>query len=428
MKCNMIQFCLAFVCVGLIQTDSFAQTTGKTFGNDVTFVSPPHLRIVSDDSVNGKPEFDYFLLSKVKLSGFYDISGGLQGLESFPVDQIDVWGTDNANRFSMTMRQTQIRLRGQSEIALGTLIGYIEGDFGYNALRLRHAWVDFEFIHFGQDWSFFGDKDIWPNTLDWESPSPGVWNRTTELIFYFPVAGDDRVDIGLGAPTSGYYANTDYTPVFNWSLQKLPDVIAAYKLTAPFGHLRVTAVFRNLSYKADILEKSVRGYGATFSGLIKTSDVLPNSIQFQFIAGAGIARYVSSFANYNYDVLPTGSGEMESATTISGWAAYEHYLSKQWHFNLIGGFTLFRTDTVNRYTIPRTAYIVTDGKISLDMLYGTANLMYDPIPNMVFGLEYNFGFKNASHKGMITTPSGVVSTLEQSRPAHRISFGFFFDF
>jgi len=167
-------------CLVLFAMDqATAQTSGKTFGNEVTFVTPPNLRLVSTEKLNGKPLFDYFILVKAKLNGIYDISGGLQDYETFNVGQIDVWGSDNTQRFWMDMHQTQIRFRGQRETEMGTFIGYLEGDFwgGNKHFRLRHAWVDFKFIHFGQDWSFFGDKDIWPNVLDWDGPPSGVWHR-----------------------------------------------------------------------------------------------------------------------------------------------------------------------------------------------------------------------------------------------------------
>jgi len=208
----------------------------------------------------------------------------------------------------------------------------------------------------------------------------------------------------------------------------MPDVIAAWKQTTSFGHIRATAIFRNLTYTSGTDIRSVPGYGATVSGLIKTSSVLPNTLQFQFVAGAGIGTYLASFGGYNFDAAPNAKGEIETVPTVGGWAAYEHYLSKKWHFNLIGGLSLFRTHEIAAYGIPGPGYTAVDSKISLDMLYGLVNLMFDPVPNLILGIEYNYGYKRSTHTGTITTPTAVVSSIDQSRPAHRISFGMFFDF
>jgi len=407
-----------------------AQTTGKTFGNEVTFVTPPNLRLVSTEMVNGKPAFDYFILIKAKLNGIYDISGGLQGYETFNVGQIDVWGSDNTQRLWMDMHQTQIRFRGQRETEMGTFIGYLEGDFwgGSKHFRLRHAWVDFKFIHFGQDWSFFGDKDIWPNVLDWDGPPSGVWHRAPELKFYFDVLPKSRLEFGLSTPGPQIILNSDIDASVTSANQRWPDVIVAWKQTTGFGHLRATAIFRSLMYTSKNDRRAVPAYGATVSGYVKTSSELPNSLQFQVVGGTGIATYLASYDGYNFDAAPNGNGELKAIPTFGGWAAYEHYLSKQWHFNLIGGWSNFRAHEIDAYMIPGPDYTATDSKISLDMLYGLVNIMYDPVPNLIFGLEYNYGYKSSKHEGSIITSAGPVAEVSQSRPAHRISFGMFFDF
>ncbi len=409
-----------------------AQTNmGQTYGNKVTFVTPPNLRLVSSDSINGKPSFDYFILVKAKLNGVYDISGGLQNYETFNVGQIDVWGTDNTNRFWMDMHQTQLRFRGQRETDMGTLIGYLEGDFwaGNKTFRVRHAWVDFKFIHFGQDWSFFGDKDIWPNVLDWDGPPSGVWRRAPELKFYFPVTNAARVEVGLGTPNADIWFSGDLDTAVSPAYQSMPDVIGAYRLETSFGHLRATAIYRSLRYTGANGVEAFPGYGATVSGLVKTSSTMPNTLQFQVVGGAGISTYLASFGGYQFDAIPNAKGQVEAVPTLGGWAAYEHYFSKQWHINLIGGFSYFRTPEIADYTIKTPGYEATNSKIDLDMLYGLVNLMYDPVPNLIFGLEYNYGYKQSNHRGNITVaPGDVAQTVSQSRPAHRISFGVFFDF
>ncbi len=422
---------IVFCCLVICALDSaVAQTSGMTFGNEVTFVTPPNLRLVSRDSINGRPAFDFFLLVKAKLNGIYDINGGLQDYETFNVGQIDVWGSDNTQRFWMDMHQTQIRFRGQRETEMGTFIGYVEGDFwgGNKHFRLRHAWVDFKFIHFGQDWSFFGDKDIWPNVLDWDGPPSGVWHRAPELKFYFDLMPTSRLEFGLSTPGPQIMFNSDIDQSVTSANQRWPDLIAAWKQTTGFGHLRATAVFRSLMYTSKTDRRAVPGYGATVSGYVKTSSELPNSFQFQVVGGSGIATYLASYDGYNFDAAPNGNGEIKAIPTLGGWAAYEHYLSTHWHFNLIGGWSNFRSHAIDAYSIPGPGYTATDSKISLDMLYGLVNIMYDPVPNLIFGLEYNYGYKSSKHEGSIATSSGLVTELSQSRSAHRISFGVFFDF
>jgi hypothetical protein len=331
----------------------------------------------------------------------------------------------------MDMHQSQIRFRGQRETELGTLIGYLEGDFwaGNKQFRLRHAWVDFRFIHFGQDWSFFGDKDIWPNVLDWDGPPSGVWRRAPELKFYFPVGDASRVEFGVGTPSADIFLSTDLDTSVSTADQAMPDIIAAYKIGTSFGHVRATAIYRSLRYTGANGVESVPGYGATVSGLVKTSSTLPNTLQFQFVGGTGISTYLASFGGYQFDAIPNARGQVEAVPTLGGWVAYEHYFSKKWHLNLIGGFSAFRTPEIADYTITQPGYTAVNSTIDLDMLYGLVNLMFDPVPNLIFGVEYNYGYKRSTHNGAITVaPGDVQQQVAASRPAHRISFGVFFDF
>jgi len=421
------------MCVVLTHTPGLAQqvetTTGKTFGNEIVFETPPFFHLVSRDSVNGKPAFDYFLLVKAKLNGIYDITGGLQGFETFNVGQIDVWDSADTQRFWMDMHQSQLRFRGQRETEKGTFIGYMEGDFwgGSQRFRLRHLWVDYKFIHFGQDWSFFGDKDVWPNVFDWDGPPSGVWRRAPELKFYFGESSS-VFEFGIGQPDAQVLFNNDVDETVQAADQRFPDVIGAWKRNTSFGHIRVTGIVRGLKYSSAGDQRTVPGYGATVSGYVSTSQEANNSFQFQFVGGEGIATYLASFGGYNYDAAPDGSGEIKAIPTFGGWAAYEHYFNEQWHTNLVGGFSTFQSHAIDSYTIPGPDFIAEDSEIRLRHGYGLVNLMYDPVPALVFGVEWNVGYKESVHEGTITTGEGTVGRVEASRWAQRISFGLFFDF
>ena len=405
-------------------------SSGKTFGTEVVFVDEPHFKLVSDELVNGRPKYDYFLYVKAKLNGVYDISGGLQDQETFNVGRIDVWGTDDSNRFWMDMHQSQIRLRGQNETAGGTVTGYLEGDFwgGSKGFRLRHLWVEYKFIHFGQDWSFFGDKEIWPNVFEWDGPPSGVWRREPELRFIFKQDSGWQYEFGVANPGAEITFNADIDPAIEAANQSAPDFIAALNKTTNSGHFRMTGIYRDLKYKHLGAEESVAGYGATFSGYIGTGKDGKNPIQFQVVGGQGIATYLVSFSGLNYDALPNGNGDLEAVPVYGGWASYEHWFTDQWHGNLVAGFSQFASNEIDAYEIPGPGYVAENGEVELSYNYALVNLMYDWLPNLSLGVEYNWGNKDVLHTGNISTDDGTVDRIEKDRSAQRISFGLFFNF
>ena len=54
--------------------------------------------------------------------------------------------------------------------------------------------------------------------------------------------------------------------------------------------------------------------------------------------------------------------------------------------------------------------------------------MWTAEPPLTFGVEWNVGRKTNKYDGTIDTGTEVVSSLDKSRDAQRISFGLFFDF
>ncbi len=413
----------------LAQSNEF--NSGKTFGYEVEFTEPPHFRLTSDEEVNGKPLFDYFILVKAKLNGYYDF-GQLPDNETFNVGKIDVWGNDAPHQFGLDMHQSQIRFRGERQTNNGTVVGYFEFDAwgGNNHLRLRHMWVQYRFIQFGQDWSMFGDKEIWPNVFDWDGPPSGIWRREPELRLYKENDNGMRVELGAAKPLAQITFSTDFDTTVTNSNQNIPDIIGALNRKTSWGHFRFTAIYRNLQYTAKETVQHTHGYGATFSTYIKTNKIYSNPIQLQLVAGTGIASYVVSFEGLNYDAAPDGDGNIRTIPTIGGWISYEHWLNNKWHANGVFGYSWFKTHSINEYNIPGPGYHAEDSRIRLDHLYVLTNLMFDPTDNLTFGVEYNYGVKQTAHSGHLTDESTTEEkdAIDKSRSASRISFGVFFNF
>jgi hypothetical protein len=425
---------------GIFYAQPSEESTGKTLNSDaVVFNAPPHFRVTSKDSVKGKPLYDYFLLVKAKLNGAYDINGGMYE-ETFNAGKIPVWGDDDQKRFWMDMHQTQIRFRGQSETEHGTYTAYLEGDFwgGSKHFRLRHAWFEYKFAdlgndwsfvgHIGQDWSFFGDKEVWPNVMEWDGPSSGVWRREPELRFWFERNSGLRLEFGVANPGAEIYFDPAIDSSLTEAQQPLPDFIGAINQKFSFGHLRVTGIYRALTYQDNNDTRSVPGYGATFSGYIKTNDKTQNPVQFQFVGGQGIATYLVSFSGMNYDALPNAVGDMKAVEAFGGWASYEHWLSEKWHANIVLGYTKFESNEINQFTINTPGYLALNSTAGTEVQYLLLNIMWDPIPSIVLGIEWNYGKRTDIYDGRIVTPGGVETHVEQSRSANRISFGAFFNF
>ena len=135
-----------------------------------------------------------------------------------------------------------------------------------------------------------------------------------------------------------------------------------------------------------------------------------------------------SFSGLNYDAAPDGDGNMKAIPAWGGWASYEHWFSEKWHGNLVAGYQQFDTHQIDYYEIPGPGYSATDSEITAKHYYGLVNVMWDWLPNLILGAEYNYGYKDTFHVGNIDTGEEVLARLEKGRTAQRISFGIFFNF
>ncbi|MGL1886274.1 MAG: hypothetical protein OCD76_07145 [Reichenbachiella sp.] len=406
-------------------------SSGKTFDTEIIeFEKAPILKWRSDEQLNDKPLWEGFVLVKAKLNGRYDIKGGLQEEETFNVGQIDVWGSDDRKNFAMDMHQTQLRIWSKRKTATGDFVGYLEGDFwgGDGHFRLRTAWFDYKFLHVGQDWSFFGDKQIWPNVLDWDGPPSGVWRRAPQIKFYFKNENKWHYEIGIENPGSEFRFNEEIDANISDTYPTMPDFIGAIKKEFWTGYMRLSAIYRNLNYEINGTNQVEHGYGASLSAIFKPFEGKNDLIQFQLVGGRGISSYLASFGGRNYDGIPTGNGEVSLVPAVGAWVSYEYWFNDQWHSNIVLGYSDFVTDDISSMTIGPGDISATNTKVALDHNYIVINLMYNPTPGLSLGIEYNLGNRQMAYEGDISTPEGNLSSIEKSRNAQRIGFGAFFDF
>ncbi len=389
----------------------------------------PLLSIKSKDSVNGQPQLSGSLGTHMKLNGYYDVFGGLQNNDTFNVGFIDVFGTDDTKSFNMDMYQTQIKLQGAWIKEDGEKISaVIEFDFwgGNGNLRLRKAYIESGHWEIGQNWTNFGDATLWPNTMEWEGPPSGIWVRSPHVKYFNTFKNKSWIyEISLEAPITNYIAFPELEFDIEETNQTAPDLTFAVKKKYDWGHLRVSSILRNVSYKKNDNVDNFLGYGLNITGYHKTAK--KNNFQFMMIAGKGITAYMTGLAGLGYDGFPKNDNSFESTPAFGGWASYEYFLTKKIHTNLVFGYTNYDFNDLEEFTVnidEDDKILVVQGDFNNIYYYGIVNLMYDPHHRMTFGIEVNYGVKKIEFDGFV---NNNFINQSKSRDALRISFGFMFD-
>ena len=386
------------------------------------------LTVHSKDSVNGRPVLQSSLGANIKLNGYFDFFGGLQGNETFNVGMIDVFGTDDSPSFNMDLYQTQLKFEGTYFEKDGDRVyAIVEADFwgGNGQFRLRKAYVESRHWQIGQNWNNVGDEMIWPNIMEWQGPPSGIWARTPPVKYSNTFRNEDWIsERSLEAPINNYISFEEFGLNVDEANQVTPDLTLAFKKVFPWGHLRLSSIARNIRYKLDGEIDNFFGYGFSLTGSHVTAK--RNMLQFQLVAGQGITAYMTSIAGQGYDGYRSIENGFTATPAAGGWGSYEYYLTPRLHANAVLGFTRYNFNDAEEFTLRGEDDVeerVIQGDFINSHFYGILNLMYDPFPRMTIGVEIDYGWKNIEFEGFV---DNVFQNGEKRRDAMRMSFGFMF--
>ncbi len=373
--------------------------------------------------------------ANMKMNGYYNIKGGLQDYSTFRLDDIDVFGSDNRQNLAVDLYQTQIRLSTTYQHPdLGPISTMVEWDFdgGGGQMRLRKAYVKLQHWQIGQDWENFGNQDIWPNVLDFDGPPSGIWARVPFVKYFNQLRNPDwQWEVALQAPIVDYKEFADLAPTISYNYPKYPEFVAALRYNYHIGHVRLSAILRDISFKEDDHAKDMLGYGVSASGIV--GDFGQSNFQFQYAIGKGIATYLVALGGSGYDAYPSTDG-FKSSMTQGGWMSYEYYLNHKVHFNAVWGLTHLKMDRIAEFSVLPNLNndeitTVTEGNATVFHNYIIFNALWDPYPNFTLGVEFDFGTKRLKTDGTLENDSGNTPfKTNNARNASRVSFGFMYNF
>jgi DcaP outer membrane protein len=305
----------------------------------------------------------------------------------------DEFGKDNSTFAGV--RQSRFGVRSSTPTDLGDLKTTFEFelfgtgvDSGQTTFRLRHAYGELGAFGAGQTWSPFMDPDVFPNSLEYWGPTGMVFFRNVQLR-WMPIKGDTSLTLALERPGAsadqGVYADRielqDIKPRF-----PLPDLSGAYKYGGTWGYVRAAGMLREMKWD-DVLDDefelsgSATGWGINLSSNLNASK--SDVVRLQFVFGEGIQNYMNDAPvdvgiqdNLQNSVTPI----VGKALPIIGIVAF---VDHTWNSEFTSTFGYSMTDIDNTNSQAPNAY--RRGH------YLLGNLLCTPVPNVMFGGEFQWG-------------------------------------
>jgi hypothetical protein len=305
----------------------------------------------------------------------------------------DQFGKDNS--FFAGVRQTRFGVKAEVPTDLGALQTKFEidmfgtgADAGQTTIRLRYAWGELGAFGAGQMDSPFEDPDLWPNTIEYWGPTGMVFFRNVQ-VRWTPIKGEKTFMLALERPGASGDAGVlaDRIELQNIKARfPLPDLTGAFRYAQKWGYVRAGGALRKISWD-DMLQDqydlsgSTTGWGLNFSSGLNLGE--HDVLKLQYVYGRGIENYMQD------SPVDIGIARNLGSTTapIKGVALP------------INGVVAFLDHTWNAKFTSSIGYsgqfIDNSEGQAPDAFrnghYAVGNLLYTPVPNVMFGGEFQWG-------------------------------------
>jgi DcaP outer membrane protein len=304
------------------------------------------------------------------------------------------FGEDNSTFAGV--RQSRLGFKSSTPTSLGELKTIFEFelfgtgvDSGQTTFRLRHAWGELGQFGAGQYWSPFTDPDAFPNSLEYWGPTGLAWFRNVQFRWTplntatnsFMVALERPGASGDGGVYSDRIELQNIKPRF-----PVPDVSAAWKTHLSWGYFRAAGQLRAIKWD-DVLDDkfdlsgSATGWGVNLSSNLNAgkNDVL----RLAFVFGEGIQNAMND--------SPVDVGVQNNLSDpvrpILGKpipiVAYSAFLDHKWNDKFSTAVGYSRQDNDNTDAQAPSAFKTGQ--------YALGNVLYSPVPNAMFGGEFQWG-------------------------------------
>ena len=332
----------------------------------------------------------------------------------------------------ITASESRFNIQTRTPTGYGELKTFIEGDFtgpsGLNnsatyqinsnsqGFRLRQAYGTLGPWLVGQTLSLFRDGDSEPETLDFGGEQASGPTRQPQFRYtydagnglLFAVAAENPQVMWLDATVSTSTVTTFGTGQGN----KIPDFTLASIWNQPWGHLKGSAVLRDLydhnggpgfsggtSSPGAKASLSTFGWGLNVSGDLKTFG--KDDFTAEAKGGQGIGRYITTFGGIpefvvgNRGGTPGNVNEIEPIWAFGGLLSYQHWWTDTLRSTASGSFIkLYETNAIhNAVPVGTPVGQPLTAAVNDKLWVGHINLIWSPVPQVDTGIEFIYSHR-----------------------------------
>lgn len=352
----------------------------------------------------------------VKFDALFDLnasSGDAAAIALAPAEGSTADRAGNGGSFRFHARQSRIWFQTWTPTDWGELRTYIETDFfgggnntfgtGFAAgtapgvLRLRHAYGTLGPVLAGHTWTTFMPVFAGPDTLDFGGPTGQIFVRQALIRYTHNFGGGLTLEAALEDPSGDIIVGG--AP----AAQRAPEGVVALNLRLPTARLWAAGLLRGVEHDTGLGNNSDRelAWGAAIAATWEVHARF--ALGGEASVGRGYGKYLASASGFSDAIL---AGRNDSRTIFAhaakGWAAFK--LTDTITANAAFGWSQQDVDEeVAKAIIPAgTPHYSWSAQ---------ANLIWRPIPQVLFGVEYSHFFGSRFNSSNATISRIQVTAL-----------------
>ena len=367
-----------------------------------------------------------------KVVGIYDI-GGKAG-DTVAVDGIALRGSAAASLTHGTRihaRQSNLNVDTRTPTAYGDLTTFVLIDFfGQNTsqvenqantqnARVVYAYGTLGPFLAGQWVQLFADTDAIAESVDptgHVGTMDGLSNRAPQFRYTFAAPGGFSAAVSIENPEaegSNGATGAPFTTNTAGGIDKWPDLIGRVRLDQAWGHVALSALYRDLKLDAPPGTAAVgaanhaghASYGAQLSGHLNTFG--KDSLKWTGQAGKGLGHYMSNFRDNPVNGLvvnsATGASKVPYAYGVN--VAYTHWWTGALRSSAEAGYEKNSLESAIVTAAAANAY-------DKRHYEARANLIWSPVPQVDLGIEYVWARRVTAASAGAVGDSGTLNRLE----------------
>jgi len=184
--------------------------------------------------------------------------------------------------------------------------------------RLRRAYIDFNNIRVGQEWTTFFNLYAFPESASFLAVSDGMIFMRQPQIRY--TTGNFQFALENGNTTVAITDEAGSTGSVEADSNMFPDAVVSYNLSGDYGKVSIAGILRELRYEtAGGIDEKDMGFALSLSGRLNVSE--KDDIRFGLAGGDGLGRYIGLNTG-NGAAFNPATGGLEAISSYGGFVAY----------------------------------------------------------------------------------------------------------